>query len=309
MESRLEHNLVSMIAPQDRSAPSMLRWDNNFSWCYNGDISDSTLKKNVKNAGGNVEGVLRFSIQWNEDRENNNDFDAHCVEPSGFQIYYGKPRNTTTKGELDVDIRHPGDKVAVENITWPELSRMQEGKYVFKVHNFAHRGGRTGFTAEIEYNGEIYSYTYAQELRQDEVVIVAELNFSKATGITFLKSLDSSQNSKVIWGLNTNRFAKVSMCMASPNYWDGQEDGEAGNKHYFFMLQGCQNENSPRGFFNEFLNPKLRQHRKVFEALGSKMRVEPSEDQLSGLGFSTSQRNYVIAQVEGKFKRNIKITF
>jgi hypothetical protein len=93
----------------------------------------------------------------------------------------------------------------------------------------------------------------------------------------------------------------------SPNYWDEQDS--TGNKHYFFFLKDCVNDSTPRGFFNEFLNEKLTPHRKVFEALGSKMRVTESENQLSGIGFSSTQRNSILAKIEGTTKRVIKIIF
>ena len=94
--------------------------------------------------------------------------------------------------------------------------------------------------------------------------------------------------------------------MFSPNYWD---DRTVGNKHYFFMLDGCLNEDKARGFFNEFLIEELNTHRKVFEVVGSKMKTEESTNQLSGLGFSSTQRNYILARVKGSFSRTIKITF
>lgn len=46
-----------------------------------------------------------------------------------------------------------------------------------------------------------------------------------------------------------------------------------------------------------------------FEALGAKMKVEPSDNQLTGLGFSTTQKASVICKVDGSFKRIIKINF
>ena len=307
MEGHHQGNLMSLIAPEHKEAPSMLKWDNNFSWAYNGDITDS-MKQNVKAAGGNVDGVLRFSIQWNEDKDDQNDLDAHCIEPGGHEIYYGTrgyPNPTT--GTLDVDIIHPTDKVAVENITWTDIKKMKEGPYQFFVHNYSHRGGKSGFTAEIEYNGQIYSYVYNKELKQGAKVVVAEIVFSRKEGIHFSKSLESSVQSKEIWGVKTNQYTPVSMCMLSPNFWDGQVG--IGNKHYIFVLNGCQNSNQPRGFFNEFLKENLTPHRKVFEALGSKMRVEPSENQLSGLGFSSTQRNSIVAKVTGSHVRTIKINF
>lgn len=308
LENRHLGNMVSLIAPEDKEVPSMFKWNNNFTWAYNGDITDS-MKQNVKNAGGNVDGVLRFSIQWNDRGDYNpNDFDAHCIEPKGNEIYFGSPRNTSTTGNLDVDIRYPRkDQVAVENITWLDKARMQEGKYIFKVNNFSHKGGKSGFSAEIEYEGQIYHFEYPKELRMNEIVIVAEINFSKKDGITFIKSLESTTTSKDIWGIKSNNFAKVNVMMYSPNYWDEQEG--TGNKHYFFMLDSCKNEGTPRGFFNEFLNEKLTPHRKVFEALGSKMRVEETENQLSGIGFSSTQKNSIVAKVEGSVSRMIKIIF
>lgn len=306
VENKHQGNFMSLVSPEDRESPSILKWNNNFSWSYNGGIADS-MKQHVKNAGGNVEGVLRFSIQWNDDKDNNNDFDAHCIEPSGNRIFFSQKNNFLTTGNLDVDIQSPGNKVAVENITWSNITKMEEGKYTFLVHNYTHRGGRKGFKAEIEYDGEIHSFEYNNELKQDEKVTVAEINFSKSKGIKFIKSLDSSVSSKEIWGLNTNKFTKASVVMHSPNYWDGQKG--IGNKHYFFFLEGCKSESTPRGFYNEFLNDSLTKHKRVFEALGSKMKVEDSDEQLSGLGFSSTQRNEIIVKVNGSFTRTIKVKF
>jgi hypothetical protein len=94
--------------------------------------------------------------------------------------------------------------------------------------------------------------------------------------------------------------------MLSPNYWNGRP---VGNKHWFFMLQDCVREGSSRGFFNEQLSDSLREHRKVFEILGSKMRTEAEGEQLSGLGFSSTKRNNVYAKIRGAFTRTVNIVF
>ncbi|HKZ39973.1 MAG TPA: hypothetical protein VJ044_03375, partial [Candidatus Hodarchaeales archaeon] len=260
LENRHSPNLVSVIAPENKDSRSLFKWNNGFSWAYSGNITDS-MKERVKAAGGNVEGVLRFSLQWNEEGDNQNDFDAHCIEPDKNHIYFpNKSKKHPSTGMLDVDIVHPSkDQVAVENITWTSINRMQEGEYVFYVRNFSHRGGRSGFNAEIEYGGQIYSYKYAKELRQDEEVIVAILAF-RNSGIKFIDSLPSSLASKKIWSLDTNQFHPVSVCMFSPNYWDLQTG--IGHRHYFFILKGCLNDTSPNGFFNEFLREDLMQHKR-----------------------------------------------
>ena len=89
-------------------------------------IADSDIKSNVKSAGGKVDGVLRFSIQWNDVGDCKDDLDAHCIEPSKNLIYYSSKDNYETTGNLDVDITSPGTKVAVENITWSNKSKMRK---------------------------------------------------------------------------------------------------------------------------------------------------------------------------------------
>lgn len=306
LENRHSGNLMSLIAPVNKDAMPIFSWHNNFSWAYNGDIADS-MKERVKKAGGNVEGVLRFTIQWNDGDNNQNDFDAHCIEPNGNLIdYHKKGRIQPSSGMLDVDIQQPGNKVAVENIIHTDINKIQPGDHEFLVHNYRHNGGKTGFTAQIEYDGKIYSYSYGKELRQGEKVSVATVNFNKESGFKFVKSLPSSQSSKQVWNVATQKFQKVSMIMNSPNHWDEKANG---NKHLFFILDGCKNENSARGFFNEFLKSDLIEHRKVFEVLGSKMKASVTDNQLSGLGFSSTQKNSIFCKVTGAFTRTIKINF
>ncbi|MFW6242986.1 MAG: hypothetical protein ACOC2W_02410 [bacterium] len=308
VENKHLSNFVSLIAPKNKDSKPLFKWGNNFSWAYKGNITDS-MKERVKQAGGNVDGILRFSLQWNEDGNNRNDFDAHCIEPNKNHIYYpNKGVKHPSSGMLDVDIQRPKkDVVAVENITWTDLSKMKEGRYKFYIHNFAHRGGRTGFKAELEYNGEIYSFEYDKELKNNEEVMVADIQFSKTDGIKFNSSLSTTPSTKNIWNIQTNNFQPVSVCMFSPNYWD-EQDG-IGHKHYFFMIKDCLNDEQPNGFFNEFLRQDLQEYKRVFEALGSKMKVEYSENQLSGLGFSSSKRNSLICKVDGNISRMIKLVF
>ena len=75
------------------------------------------------------------------------------------------------------------------------------------------------------------------------------------------------------------------------------------------MLKGAKNTERPNGFFNEYLRGDLISHNRVFEALGARMRVEDDDNQLSGVGFSSTQRNHVIVRVTGHVTRILKITF
>jgi hypothetical protein len=318
VESRHQSNLMSLIAPKDNNAPSMMKWSNNFTHSYVGNVTDS-LREKVKAAGGRVDGVFRFTHSWNEIEPNQSLMDLHVFMPGnshsnrkthntygdGRRVGWNNRKDYESGGVQDVDYVNQAPKgyIPVENITFPSLAKMPEGKYICKIHNWNYRvsGGRG--KAEIEFNGNLFQYEYPKT-NHHEWITIAEVTLKNGE-FTIEHELDSTSSSREVWGVNTNQFTKVSSLMFSPNFWDGQKG--IGNKHYFFFLDDCKNDGQPRGFYNEFLKDELIPHKRVFEALGGKMRVEPSNNQLSGLGFSSTQRNNVIVKVEGSFKRIIKI--
>ena len=311
VENKHEKNFVSMIAPVNPDAKTMFKWNNGLSWAYSGNITDSDMKQNVKAAGGNVDGILRFSIQWNEDGKDNYDLDAHCVEPDGNAIYFGncrKPNSSKMSGQLDVDIVHPNGNVAVENITWQDLSKMKTGTYRFFVHQYS-GAVKHGFRAEVEFNGEIYSFNYNNPMRTGEKVQVAEVILYENGNFSIKEKLpgNSSISSREIWNVNTNQFIPVSVISYSPNYFDNQD--KIGHRHLFFFLKNCVNNEEPNGYYNEFLKSDLEKHKRVFEALGAKCHGEDTDDQLSGIGFSMTRRADLIVKVKGATERVMKIKF
>lgn len=303
LEGKQQNNFMNLIAPKFADAPILFLWYNGISWDYVGNVADS-MKERVKAAGGKIEGALRFSIQWNDDGDNNIDFDAHAIEPDGHEIYFSnKGQKSKLSGMIDVDIINPNGKVAVENIIW---DKEPIGITTLFVHNYSMSTSSKGFSAEIEFNGQVFEYHYNKPLHGNEKITVAKIEITK-DGLKVIKSLDSKVSgiSREIWGIDTNKFHKVSMILNSPNHWDKP----IGNKHTFFIIDKVKNPERPRGIFNEFLKPEYLKHKKVFELLGNKLKVEDSEQQLAGLGFSSTQRAEVICKVSGKFPRLIKVKF
>lgn len=305
LENRHTSNLVSLVAPSDLTAKHLFKWDNPFSWSYAGDMADS-IKERVKKAGGNVSGELCCRLAW----YNRDDLDFHMIEPDGHRIYFqNRGKQSRCGGMLDVDANGlDGIRTdPCENIFYEKLSKMKEGVYTLLVNQYTVRDSSdVGFDAEIDVMGEIKTFSYAKALRDRENVIIAEIHYSKAVGVKIVPKLEASQAVRTIWGLPTHSFHRVNILTLSPNYWGSRP---VGNKHYFFMLDGCINEGQARGFFNEFLTPELTQHRKVLEVVGTRMKTENSDNQLSGLGFSSTQRNSILCRVTGTFTRIIKIVF
>ena len=317
-ESRLMKNLMSLIAPVNPNSRSLFNWNNRFSWAYRGNLADSTLKKNVEKAGGQVVGDLRFSIQWNDipGDYDGNDLDAHCVIYEGLEgnvertrrleeqriqvgnhIHFGYKTDPYSRGGLDIDIINPKrDMPAVENIIFPNRRTMRKGEYLFFTHCYTNRGGRQGFRAEIEFDGQIYSYNYNIPMKQGEIVKVASVILYENGEFKIKEYLKSSSSAREVWDVTTNQFVPVGMIMHSPNFWDGES--KIGAEHTFFILKGCHNHENPNGFFNEYLTPELKDFKHVMEALGSKTAVTYTDDQLSGIGFNHTQKNDVIIKVK-----------
>lgn len=303
-------NLVSLTTSAGSDSKPIFKWDNNYSWTFNGNLAGkSQIKEAVKSEGGKIDGVLRFSIIWNEDGKDILDFDAHAMEPNRTEIYFSSDyrkdrgnRRTSMSGQLDVDMINPS-KLGVENIVWDNQSKMKDGTYKFWIRNY--NGGRNkGFKAEIEFDGESYTYDYTKPVTGD--IKVAEVTLKDGQFSINHLIPESTVSSKEVYGLETNQFHKVNLVCLSPNHWGGNN---VGNKHYMFMLDGCKSPVSVRGFHNENLIPELAQHRKVLEVLGATNMIEPTDKQLSGLGFNATVKDELIVKLQGTHRRVIKIKF
>lgn len=301
LENRLENNMVSLTTANIKESKPIFKWNNNYSWTFNGNLAGkSQIKQAVKNAGGKVDGILRFSIIWNEDGRSIVDFDAHCKTPR-TEICYSNKQDRETGGWLDVDMIRPR-QLGVENITWQNKSQMKDGKYYFFNRNYG-KCNNSGFKAEIEVEGEIYSYECLGNIKTDTPVATVTL---KNGTFSIEHHLKESFSSKDIYGLESNQFHKVNLVCLSPNHWDLNN---VGNKHYFFMLENCKCPISIRSFHAENLIPELANHRKVLEVLGNTTMINPTDKQLSGLGFNATVKDELIVKLHGSFKRMVKIRF
>jgi hypothetical protein len=304
MDNKHTGNLVSLIAPVDPTALNMFKWDNKFSWSYNGEMADS-IKERVKQAGGNVTGDLCCRLAW----DYSDDLDFYMYEPDGNIVYFGnRGRKSKNGGMLDVDANGMDGirKEPVENIFYNRIADMEPGTYKLRVKNYHRRSNGVGFEVEVDIMGVVHRFSHEKVVTTKDNILVADIVRKKDGTIEVVPHLSSSQSVREVWGVSTNTFQKVNVMMMSPNFWDGHG---VGNKHYFFMLDACLNDGKARGFFNEFLKPDLDAHRKVIEMVGSKMKTDESSQQLSGLGFSSTQRNSLLCRVKGSFTRTINILF
>lgn len=307
-------NLMSLTAPVHADIGRLFKWGNDFAWSYNGNLTDSEIRKAVQGRGGRVDGVFRFSHSWNYDKRNASLMDLHVFMPGSAHVaedgchdQYGNYERVgwnhrahqASGGVQDVDYttEAPAGYVPVENITFPTTDRMREGKYVCKIHNWKLRSPtQGGFRAEIEFAGQVFEYEVDRPLRHKEWVTVATATL-KGGAFTIEHHLPCSVSSKRIWGIDTEQFVKVETLMYSPNHWDGEATG---NKHWFFILEGCLNDQPARGIYNEYLSSQLDKHRKVFEVLGAKTMCAPGAEQLSGLGFSSTKGESVTVKAGHK---------
>lgn len=301
LDNALMGNFVSMTAPAHAGFHGLFRWNNDFAWSYDGNVTDS-IKDKVKRAGGQVENVaMRVSLAW----FNTDDLDLHIREPSGNIIYFGNK-----DGKLDVDmnvvvtVRDP-----VENVRWTKI--LADGTYQVYVHNFTKRESvDVGFAIDIESPSYgLDTLRFEKSVPSKKMQPVAEIGVidRQVRGIKLADGVVSGSASREQWGLKTLDLVRVNSIVLSPNHWDGNATG---NKHWFFILDGCKNPLPCRGVYNEFLSPKLEKHRKVFEVLGDKTKCPVADDQLSGVGFSSTRRDKVtVVAVGPKLNKAYTIVF
>lgn len=296
-------NLVTLTGPQDPSAPPLFKWDNGFGWSYTGGLADS-VKERVKAAGGSVDGWMRVSLSWH----NFDDLDLHMTGPGGQHVYFSNKFSPAMGARLDVDMNAGGGSTRepVENI---HVSRqLNPGPYSVYVNNFCSReSSNVGYEVEIECNGELRHFGAPTSPRGQTNGPIISFTVAADGRVTFADNpLAKSASGPVKWGLKTGSWHRAKAVSTSPNHWTRP----TGNKHLFFLLEGCVSDERTRPFYNEFLREELAKERKVTEVLGSKLEVAPADGaELSGLGFSETARNHVFVEVEGAFKRTVKVVF
>lgn len=295
LDNRHLSNFMSLTAPVHAGVGRLFKWKNDFAWSYDGDVADS-IKEKVKRAGGKIDADLRVSLAWS----NHDDLDLHVDCPHGHTFYAARGRpNNDGRPVLDVDMNNGMGNMSrtpVENIVWN--GRMRDGLHFVKVHQFNRREAENvGFTLETEYKGVTTQYRYNQAVSGFVPSLVITVKNGVVEKIEHTKQLTSTVAPVDKWGVRTQTLVPVNTLLASPNHWDDQT---IGNKHWFFILKGCVNPEPVRGIYNEFLRGDLEQHRKVFEILGAKTKAPFSPDQLSGVGFSSTQGAKAVVVVKGE---------
>ena len=255
---------------------------------------------------------------WNHEKRNASLMDLHVFLPGssphqdgchdsypyGPRVGWNCRHDFASGGVQDVDYVNaaPEGFVPVENTTFPTLARLKNGQYVFKIHNWQLRPPTYGgFRAEIEFGGQVFQYDHPEPLKNKEWITLAVATLKDGV-FTIEHKHPVGTASQDKWGLKTEQYVKVSTVMLSPNYWG---ENAVGNKHTFFVLEGAKSDEDMRGFYNEFLHPRLEPHRKVFEIIGDKTKCQPTEGHLAGLGFSSTKKDSFLVRVQQGKKQRI----
>ena len=280
--SAVNSSKVVLTNSKNENIPTPFKWDNNFAWSYiESDTADSIVKR-VKEAGGVVDGDVRFSLSW----DNSDDLDLSFENNYYQKIYFGDKR--TLGGRLDVDANFSEIvESPVENIYWSDINHLKDGEYRVSVNNYMLRSERNqGFKLQMEVLGEITTYSYPDNDLRSVTTMLKITKKGNNIDVTY-------KNPKLIKSnVSGNKFIDIKNVIKSPNAWDGET---IGNEHIIFLADDVEVKFSVRGFYNEQLNSKLEEHRKVTEILGSKLKIDPVEfestDTVKGYGISTTSNN------------------
>jgi len=310
VEPGLAGHFMTLTTADGEPGGNLFKWNNNFAWSYSGGVTDS-IQERVKAAGGNIKALLRFSLSWG----NYDDLDLHVqyaplpgTRGPSQHIHFRDKQSKIPglRGGLDVDMNAGSGQTrsAVENIAFTSLV---PGIYQVFVHNFSKREAiDVGFTLQVADGANITNYTHAAPVDNGKNVPCVTTKVDANGKITFTPSKALTQTSSEVtgkkWGVDFGQFADVHTVMLSPNYWD---DNAVGNKHYFFILKNAKTDEQPRGIYNEYLNNDLAKHRKVFDVIGEHTKPALSDEQLSGIGVSSTLRKSVVTEVSTTSSRRL----
>lgn len=294
---------VSLVAPEHVSAPLLFKWDNGFSWSYDGEVTDS-IKARVKKAGGKIDCDLGIRLSWH----NSDDLDL-SISGNNTRVYFGNRRGAGAVLDVDTNGMGPRNNIdPVENITWDKINQVPKGEFDIIVHQYSKNSkSNPGYEVEVELMGNVYALQCPNSPSDNSRICVGKVVSDGKGNVKIVSDmLVAGHASQDKWNLKTNEWIPVDMIMKSPNFWDDQK---IGNEHVFFMLKDCKNPDDVRGFYNEFLREEMNTHRKVFELLASNMKAPYNDNQLSGVGFSLTNKDEITVRVKGAVNRVLKVSF
>ena len=287
----LNTSQVVLTAPLYNDSPSMFSWGNSIGWSYVGSDTTDAIRERVKSAGGNVEGDVRVSLAWH----NGDDLDLHAVinDNRARKIYYGNKRSSG--GTLDVDMNAGRINTVdpVENIYWTDKREFPRHVEFYVDQYRKHSNSNVGFDLQVVIGGSTTVYRYDKPVTRSEQPFVILENINNVISITGM----SGSLTKVSESTNASDFVHVESVFLSPNFWG---NSASGNKHFIFQTKDFEIDQPVRGFFNEYLEPSLKEHRKVFEIMGQKTKISDSmESAVRGYGFSVDSGKEFVVRVNG----------
>lgn len=287
----LNTSQVVLTAPLYNDSPSMFSWGNSIGWAYVGSDTTDAIRERVKSAGGNVEGDVRVSLAWH----NGDDLDLHAVinDNRARKVYYGNKRSSG--GTLDVDMNAGRINTVdpVENIYWTDKREFPRHVEFYVDQYHKRSNSNVGFDLQVVIGGSTTVYRYDKPVTRSEQPFVILENINNVISITGM----SGSLTKVSESTNASDFVHVESVFLSPNFWG---NSASGNKHFIFQTKDFEIDQPVRGFFNEYLEPSLKEHRKVFEIMGQKTKISDSmESAVRGYGFSVDSGKEFVVRVNG----------
>jgi hypothetical protein len=195
-------------------------------------------------------------------------------------------------------------RTPVENLSWTDRNLL-DGDYHIRVNNYNKRESvDVGFTLQVAFAGQSWEARFPQAVPSKNTIDCCKITISNGqlSGIVWgprlLVGPAAAAAGGQHWNVPLGAPAPVDTILTSPNHWEGA--GGRGNQHWFFILRGCGNPEPTRGIYNEYLRSGLQEHRKVLELLGAKTKCPPTEDQLAGVGFSSTVPAVVAITVDGR---------